>query len=321
MSVYAYDGAYARNLDQMVAGGAVAVSVYLTGNFAVPKSWVDLVHSRGLGVVLNYEQAADELVYAGFAGGEAAGQRAVAAALALGAPTDGNESIVFSVDVNVPTGAFASVGAAFDGINAALAGRFLANYYGEGALGEYLIATGRVKQNVKFWLSASSSFPGFNPASPHVALVQLVGSPVAGTDQDRFTDPAGIHAWWPASSPYGVDMPLTDAEKKQLIDGTVSALIPHMQRLAQWLGGYKNEIFNPQSMGPIPPGVVLNAGGAGQVAAAVKAAPTPALVLTDAHVQQIVAGLAPHLTSLTPEQLTAAVVAAAPHFVFKGASA
>jgi hypothetical protein len=131
---FAYDGAYARDLNAMQANGAIAVTVYLTGNFAVDAGWVAEIHARGLGVVPNYEQAADELVNAGFSGGMAVGARAMAAAKALGVPADGSVAIVYSIDVNVAPALFPQIGAAFDGINAVTHGQYLAEAYGEGAL-------------------------------------------------------------------------------------------------------------------------------------------------------------------------------------------
>jgi hypothetical protein len=221
---FAYDGAFSRDLDAMVAHGAIAVTIYLTGSYAVPKSWVQQIHARGLGVVPNYEEAANELVYCGRPGGRNVGLRAMAAATSDDIPADGSVAILFSVDVNVQRAQFEQTGAAFDGINDAIKGRFLADAYGEGALIDYLIDTGRIQPGVKGWLSGSSSFPGFNPASPHIGLVQLIGSPVASTDQDKFTDPAGIHAWWPANSTFGGTMTLDAATLAQM-EGVFSKLI------------------------------------------------------------------------------------------------
>jgi hypothetical protein len=211
-----FDGAYARDLAAMKASGAIAVSVYLTGNYAVPKSWVDQVRAAGLGVVPNYEQATNELVTAGMTGGIAVGQRAAAAATALGFPTDASVAIVYSVDVDVPPAQFAQIGLAFDGINSVTHGRFLTEVYAEGALIDYLMTTKRVTGAE--WLSASESFPGYNPSSPNVGLVQKIGSPVAGTDLDQITNPTGIHAWWPAGSPFGVtDMDATQDERLKAV--------------------------------------------------------------------------------------------------------
>lgn len=215
MTVYVYDAASAKDINAEVAAGAIGVAVYLTGSFAVSAAWCATIHARGLAVFLNYEQAADELVYAGRAGGQGAGQRALSAAIALGAPANNTCAIAYSVDVNVPGSQFAQVGAAFDGINDVTHGKFQTHVYGEGALIDYLVATGRVTG--KQWLSASSSFPGFNPASQNVALVQQVGSPVPNTDQNVVTD-INFGGWWPPGSPHsaGVFMALTDRQQADM---------------------------------------------------------------------------------------------------------
>lgn len=198
MTLYSYDAAYPPTLDQLAAGSPVAVAVYLTGEFAVPSGWPAQLLARGWAPVANYEQAADELVTCGRAGGRAVGQRAMAAAQRDGIPE--GSSIFYSVDVNVPPAQFEQVGQAFDGINDVTKGHYCTHVYGEGALIDYLVQTGRVCAGN--WLSASSGFPGYNPQSSNVALYQLVGSPVPGTDQNIITNPQAMHVQWPTGSPY-----------------------------------------------------------------------------------------------------------------------
>lgn len=217
MSLYGYDAAYPPPPATIKAAGGVLMAVYLTAKYAVPTSRCAQIRATGLGVLLNYEEGAAELVTAGRSGGQAAARRALAAAIADGAPASNTLGIYFSVDVNVSPGQFAAVGAAFDGINDVLRGKFLVHVYGEGALIDYLIATGRVVG--RQWLSASTSFPGFNADSPNVGLVQLVGTNVPGTDQNTITNAAGLDAWWPAGSPYGDDdMPLSPDESEKLTE-------------------------------------------------------------------------------------------------------
>lgn len=219
-----FDAAYSPNLDAVVAAGGIGMTVYLTGDYAGTCAQPAALHAKGLGVLGNYEEAADELITAGYIGGVGIGQRAAAAYIAKGAPAGQGLGIAFSVDVNAPASTFPAVGAAFDGIKAGLAGRFVALCYGEGALIDYLVTNhGLVKVE---WLSASSSFPGWNPASPNVALVQEVGSPVAGTDEDKITNLAGLepYVWWPPGSPYAngaLFMALTDQQQTDMYNAVM----------------------------------------------------------------------------------------------------
>lgn len=209
MTLYLYDAAYAPNLDLVKSHGGVAMSCYLTGKYAATSPQPANLHAKGLGAFGNYEEGAGELLTAGKAGGVDIGRRAATAYIGKGAPARRGLGIAFSVDVNAHPSTFPAIGAAFDGITEGLAGRFVALVYGEGALIEYLWAHHKVP-GVE-WLSGSSSFPGFDPTSRHVALVQHIGTPVPGTDQDSITniDALAPYIWWPAGSQYeGTDVPL-----------------------------------------------------------------------------------------------------------------
>jgi hypothetical protein len=292
---FAYDGAYARDLDAMVAHGAIAVTVYLTGNYAVPKSWVAQIHARGLGVVPNYEEAANELVYCGRTGGQSVGLRAMGAAIADRIPADNTVAILFSVDVNVQPFQFPLVGTAFDGINDVIKGRYLTDAYGEGALIDYLIDTGRIQPGVKAWLSGSSSFPGFNPASPHIGLVQLIGSPVASTDQDKFTDPAGLHAWWPPNSPYlGGDLPMTAPQIAAIAKAVAAELQPQLDAMQQQITA-GSDAQHPNNLANLR-GHILNSEASASSAAATSGQTVVRLAevanAVDAHAAEIKAVLA-----------------------------
>ena len=204
MTLYSYDAAYPPTLGQLAAGSPVAVACYLTAKFAVPSTWPAQIRGRGWVAVANYEEAADELVTCGRAGGQQVGARAMAAAERDGFPA--GSSIFYSVDVNVPASQFPQVGAAFDGINDVTRGHYCTHVYGEGALIDYLVRTGRVC--VGNWLSASASFPGYNPQSPNVGMYQLAGaSPVPNTDQNIITNLPALHAW---GSPTDGALTMTD---------------------------------------------------------------------------------------------------------------
>jgi hypothetical protein len=136
---------------------------------------VHQIHELGMGFLPNWERGASYLVTASHAQALAAGNEAVAALRALGVPDDGSIACPFSWDVNVAPSQYAHCGAVADGIIEALAGRYRFTAYGQGGLIDYFARTGRLQS--EGWLSASSSFPGYDAASPRVALVQRVGSP------------------------------------------------------------------------------------------------------------------------------------------------
>jgi hypothetical protein len=202
--LYAYDGASAFDLADAKAHGAILITGYIVGHPGgmdpITARRVHQIHELGMGFLPNWERGASYLVTASHAQALAAGNEAVAALRALGVPDDGSIACPFSWDVNVAPSQYAHCGAVADGIIEALAGRYRFTGYGQGGLIDYFARTGRLQS--EGWLSASSSFPGYDAASPRVALVQRVGSPVPGTDQNIVTDPAGVHAWWPPGSPY-----------------------------------------------------------------------------------------------------------------------
>jgi hypothetical protein len=204
VTLYAYDGASAFDLAAAKDHGAVLITGYIVGHPGgmdpITPQRVRQIHALGMGFLPNWERGAGFLVSCSRAEGVAAGREAVAALRALGVPDDGTVACPFSWDVNVAPSQYARCGIAADGIIDGLAGRYLFTAYGQGGLIDYFARTGRLQS--EGWLSASSSFPGYDAASPRVALVQRVGSPVPGTDQNILTDPANVHAWWPAGSPY-----------------------------------------------------------------------------------------------------------------------
>jgi hypothetical protein len=209
MTLYAYDGASAFDLAAAKREGAILITGYIVGHPGgmdpINAARVARIHDLGMGFLPNWERGAGYLVTCSRADGVAAGREAVAALRALGVPDDGTVACPFSWDVWINPGQYAHCGTVADGIIEGLAGRYLFTAYGQGGLIDYLADTGRLKS--EGWLSASKSFPGYNAADSRVALVQRVGTPVPGTDQNVVTDPANVHAWWPAGSPYGETMP------------------------------------------------------------------------------------------------------------------
>lgn len=191
----AYDAAYLP-IEQVIAAKPVFVAAYTDGSHGYDTPTIQSLRAQGISILANHENSINELL-GGYSAGTNAAMKAMPKVAAWGMPADGSVAIFYSVDLSVDPnkpGLFPAVGAAFDGINHAHQGRYLAGVYGEGALIEYLWATERIQ--VKGWLSASSSFPGYNPASPHVGMVQHVGTDIASTDMNEVTDIDNLGLWW-----------------------------------------------------------------------------------------------------------------------------
>lgn len=236
MTAYLYDAAYKPNLARVKANGGIGMSVYLTGMYANTCAQPAELHAEGLGALANYEEGASQLTTCGRYGGVNIGQRAATAAISKGFPAGQGKGIAFSLDVNTPLSALPAVGEAFLGIGEGLAGRFVPLVYGEGAAVEYLWNHHEVL-GVE-WLAAPTSWPGFNPNDPHVGVVQLVGSPVGDTDQDKITnlDLLAPLIWWPPGSPYekGTDVALDPKDPVVAeILGKLNHLDAKVQVLAQ----------------------------------------------------------------------------------------
>lgn len=253
MSGSLFDAAYAPDLAKVKAAGGIAMSVYLTGAYCRTCAQPSALHTAGLGVLGNYEEAASALQSCGLTGGMAIGRAAAAAYMAEGAPAGRGLGIAFSLDVNTPASRLSAVSVAFMGISAGLAGRFVPLVYGEGAAIDYLWTRHRVA-GVQ-WLAAPTSWPGYAPGDVHVGLVQQVGSPVSGTDEDKITDLAALEPliWWPAGSPYvlpSVPTPVPASiygESDQMIVVTIDrATVPKGK---PWPGDY---IFNGSLHGLAP---------------------------------------------------------------------
>lgn len=188
---YFHDAANFSN-GELNAPGVLGATVYTDGTHAYPIAEVQAILGAGKCVLLNHENAALQLE-GGAATGRQAGSDACAAAVAYGAPQGCGIAIFYSVDGNVPASMFPTVAQAFVQIRAIHGGRWLVGFYGELALYKYLKSIGLV--DVKCWLSASASFPGFNPNDPDVGMVQLVGTDVPNTDRDAVIDMANLGVW------------------------------------------------------------------------------------------------------------------------------
>jgi hypothetical protein len=200
MPAYMFDGAYdADMIDECKAAGGIAMSHYLTGTHAGTSAQPHAIRAKGMGAVENYERAAGELVGASRSDGQDIARRALGG-VDPDCPRDGTIAVYFSVDVAVALRDITACDNGFAGINDILGSAFIPKTYAEGALIDHLVGKGLVQS--KQWLSASSSYPGYNPDSGNVCMVQQVGTFVPKTDRNLITDPYAIGAWWPDNSPY-----------------------------------------------------------------------------------------------------------------------
>lgn len=224
--LFAFDGVSPFDLKAAKNAGAILITGYIVGHPGgmnpIDKARVDKIRSMGMGFLPNWERGAAYLVNCSKADGVAAGREAVTALRALGVPDDGTIACPFSWDTWVDPTQYHHCGDVADGIIEGLAGRYRFSAYGQGGLIDYLTSTGRMQ--AQGWLSASSSFPGYDAASPRVALVQHISTPVPGTDLDVVTDPYHVGAWWPTGSPYASSSPTDLLEQIMTLPGAPKGL-------------------------------------------------------------------------------------------------
>jgi hypothetical protein len=289
--LFVYDAAFKPNLAAVKAAHGIAINHYLTGIYSSTSTQPAEALAAGLGSILTYEEGADELVGASRATGQAVGRKILAAVTALKiVPLDGTVAVYPSVDVNAPP---TSCEQSFLGIRDVIDGKLSLRDYSEGAIIDDL-ASHHITQG-RAWLAAPTSWPNYNPTDPNVVMVQLVGTDVPGTDRNHLVlDPGALGALWPANSPYGADMPLTDADA-QLVAKAVWQGVQLDNRTAQ----YRLEAVNTATgqilaaLGGVP---TVNA----IVSAVVAALPSgPAGTLTKSDVETAVRGVLSG-TTLTP---------------------
>ncbi|HEY2088514.1 MAG TPA: hypothetical protein VGH54_21165 [Mycobacterium sp.] len=273
--LFAFDAAFPAPGSVYKANGGIATNVYVVGNFAQGADHVKAQRAAGIAPWPGYELQPDELI-SDRPTGQAAGRAGIAAAVAAGFPADGSVWFQFSVDTAVATTDYHKVRDAFLGIQDVNAGRFRISCYGQGGLISYLRAQHTILE--KGWLSASSSFPGFNPSSPDICMWQQVGNfiPSYSTDRNVITDVAALHAWWPDNSPYGgLDMAMTDADAKVFWDhafASTNPADPALHHGYEWLANAARAVNDL----PTAAEIVAALPTAAQIAAAVKASATPA---------------------------------------------
>jgi hypothetical protein len=208
------DGATAdlSRLQAVKNHGGIGVSVYIVGTpggmRCANQRDVDTARSLGLGVLPNWERAADYFRTCTLDQAHAAGVEAKQACQRLGFPDDGSVTVIFSFDYQVPATGFPAaldrLKACHDGLGAA----YKAASYAQSGLIRYFGAHGF--GDVGHWLMASTwGLADYDIGSANVALVQSheangtwLNTPVPGTDINTVTRPTLLGAWWPEGSEY-----------------------------------------------------------------------------------------------------------------------
>lgn len=213
MTDYLFDGADPTfDLDKAKAAGAIAISVYIVGNPGgmahADAARVAAIRAKGMGVLPNWERAADFFSTCSVAAAQGAGAEAQVAARSLGFPTDGTVQVPFSFDFDCPSSRFPEMGQKVDAIAAGLTTAFIPMVYAQIDLIDYLVSHGHL--HGKQWLMGSTWGNAYHPDSnvcivqSHDATGQLwLNDPVPSTDINTVTDPYALKAWWPDGSPYG----------------------------------------------------------------------------------------------------------------------
>lgn len=203
--LYGFDAAFPAPASVYAGNGGVAVNVYVSGQYAQSAQHVAALRSAGLGPWPGYERGIRELI-SDRAAGRQAGSVGIGDAIRCGFPADGSIWFPFSVDTAVAPSEYPAVGEAFRGIQDVNAGRYRISLYGQGDLARWLRAQGIIRDEC--WLSASTSFPGWDAGSPDICIWQQIGNYIPGysTDRNVITDAAALKAWWPDGSPYGGGM-------------------------------------------------------------------------------------------------------------------
>lgn len=223
----AYDAATPWSVDRLQvakAHGAQLVTFYIVGSpggmRCANRADVAAARALGLGVLPNWERAADFFRTATSADAFNAGREARTACLGLGIPA--GTAVAFSFDYQIPTSGYARAAGLLAQCAAGMGGTYPAIAYGQSGFLAYLAAHG---QPGPHWLMGSTWGPSsqFTPAEvnqPYVGLVQShdangnwwTPAYVPATDVNTLIHPETLAAWWPDDSPYGADMPLTDAD-------------------------------------------------------------------------------------------------------------
>lgn len=298
MTMLAYDGASPFDLADAKAAGGILITGYIVGHPGgldpIGKERVQQALALGLGVLPNWERAADYFLTCTVADAKTAGVEALTACRALGFADDGSVGVAFSFDVQVPASRFAEMGSKVDAITAGLAGHYLTVVYAQQSLIEYLVAHGHLTG--KQWLMGSTWGQPYHPSSPNVFMVQShdaagnwLNSTVHGTDVNTVIDPHAIPAAWPTNSPYALEADMALDLKDPVIvaiRADIAALSTKVQALTQIeIWGDKT---HPDSLTSIGADVAALQAALAQATAAIKAGgvdPTALAQAITAHIQ------------------------------------
>lgn len=240
-ALYAFDGANPSfDLKAAKKRGGIVATVYIVGTPGgmphADKARVNAIRAAGMGALPNWERAADFFRTASLADCRNAGAEALAACRALGFPDDGTIGVAFSFDYEVPASGFAHATDQLKACGDGMGGHYVPLGYAQIDLINYWAAHGLPGPH---WLMgstwrSSSTFLAHEVGSPNVALVQShdangnwLSSPVAGTDINTVTQPERLLAWWPDNSPYGDNMPLSDADVQKVVNALLGKKIIH----------------------------------------------------------------------------------------------
>jgi hypothetical protein len=179
------------------AAGVTGVGRYFRAGGATAAELSDLT-AHGVAMWGIFEQNADNY-QGGFAQGAADARAALAyaPAMAFGSTVP----IYFTVDTMIPEGSESVVGPYFQGIGSVIPVAMI-GAYAQGSVLAWLLMQ---KLAAWFWLSESTSYPGYDPSASFLHLVQSVATPpVPDTDLDLIGAAAvatGNYGQFPSPTP------------------------------------------------------------------------------------------------------------------------
>lgn len=188
---YAWDR---PDLDQLYAAGKRFVCRYLAklpNGKVLTSTELQALHRKGFGVVLNWEQAAGDMVRLGYSGGVAHAAEALRQADALGAPD--SVPIYFSCDVDTDAASRLAVARYLDGC-ASVLGHNRVGVYGEADVIDAMLPTHAA------WGWQTYAWSGGRVSAKAHFLQYRNGVTLAGANLDlNRTLQATIGAWFPGA--------------------------------------------------------------------------------------------------------------------------
>lgn len=192
-------------LNSVKAAGGIGVCRYVKrwtpNNYDLEPAERTLILGNGLGLEYNAEQAAGDMLNQSPAWWQAYGAYVAARLQSWGVRTDRGITVAASCDQDITTEAqLEHVVANYAAFRAGLA-VYGMRAYAQTQVIERLISTGVAAADDKEWLPGARGWSGLSTAVynayPHAAIVQQIGTPVAGTDENTVLDLAGLGMEWP----------------------------------------------------------------------------------------------------------------------------